>query len=119
LTPGDIVIAAFPGVHVTKARPAVVLSTAQYHSDHPDVILGLITTKPLDRPTPTDHEIRDWQMAGLHAPSWFRLYLVTLLQRDVRIVGKLTQRRKLGIALRAGRQAISTNSIRFNCPHAA
>ena len=28
--------------------------------------------------------------AGLHGPSFFRLYLVTLLQRDVRVIGRLT-----------------------------
>lgn len=89
MTPGDIVIAAFPGARITKARPAVVLSTAVYQRYRPDVILGLITTRPEDPLCPTDCEIGDWKAAGLHAPSCFRLYLVTLLQRDVRIVGRL------------------------------
>jgi mRNA interferase MazF len=89
LTPGDIVIAAFPGAQITKTRPAVVLSTAVYQRHRPDVILGLITTRPADRLSPTDCEIKNWKAAGLHAPSWFRLYLVTLLQSDVRVVGRL------------------------------
>ena len=105
LTPGDIVIVAFPGAHITKTRPAVILSTVVYQRHRPDVILGLITTKPADPLCPTDCEITDWKAAGLHAPSCFRLYLVTLLQRDVRVVGKLTdndwhevqQRVQLGI----------------------
>jgi hypothetical protein len=88
LTPGDIVIAAFPGARLTKARPAVV-STDLYLRFGLDVVLGLITTRPADPLCPTDCEIEDWQAAGLHAPSCFRLYLVTLLQRDVRIVGRL------------------------------
>jgi mRNA interferase MazF len=92
LKPGDIVIAAFPGAHLTKTRPTVVLSTSEYHRERPDVILGLITTKPADIPCSTDYEIQDWELAGLHSPSHFRLYLVTLLQRDVRVIGHLTQR---------------------------
>lgn len=89
MNPGDIVIAAFPGARITKTRPAVVLSTAVYQRHRPDVILGLITTRPTDPPCPTDCEITNWKAAGLHAPSCFRLYLVTLLQRDVRVVGRL------------------------------
>jgi PemK-like protein. len=83
------VIAAFPGAETTKVRPAVVLSTAVYQRYRPDVILGLITTRPADPLCPTDCAIRHWKAAGLHAPSCFRLYLVTLPQRDVRIVGRL------------------------------
>jgi mRNA-degrading endonuclease toxin of MazEF toxin-antitoxin module len=99
------VIAAFPGARITKTRPAVVLSTAVYQRYRPDVILGLITTRPPDPLCPTDCEITDWKAAGLHAPSCFRLYLVTLLQRNVRVVGRLAdndwnevrQRVQLGI----------------------
>jgi mRNA interferase MazF len=90
LNPGDVVICAFPGAHVVKSRPAVVLSTEVYHFNRPDVILGLITTRDPQPPSPTDCEIRDWQQAGLRVPSYFRLYVVTLLQRDVRVIGKLS-----------------------------
>ena len=41
---------------------------------------------------PTDYEIEDWKQAGLHSRSFFRLYMVTLLQRDVRVIGRLTRR---------------------------
>jgi PemK-like, MazF-like toxin of type II toxin-antitoxin system len=91
LTAGDIVIAAFPGAQMTKTRPAVVLSTAAYHEHGADVIVGLITTKSEDQLRPTDCDIRNWKAAGLHAPSRFRLYLATLLQRDVRVVGRLAE----------------------------
>lgn len=70
----------------------MVLSTAVYQRYRPDVILGLITTRPADPLCPTDCEITDWKAAGLHAPSRFRLYLVTLLQRDARVVGRLTDK---------------------------
>src|SRR5258706_16448976 len=102
LKPGDVVIGAFPGAHVTKTRPAVVLSTANYHRHRPDVILGLITSSRSDPLSPTDYEIQDWKAAGLHTPSRFRLYLVTLLQEDVRVIGALTQRDWQAVKLRVG-----------------
>ncbi len=84
----------------------MVLSTDVYQGHRPDVILGLITTRPADPLCPTDCEITAWKAAGLYAPSCFRLYLVTLLQRDVRVVGRLAdndwievrRRVQLGIA---------------------
>ena len=91
MRPGEVVISAFPGARVTKTRPAVVLSTEEYHRYRPDVVLGLITTQPPETLSPTDCEIREWKPAGLHAPSFFRLYLVTLLQRDVRVIGRLSE----------------------------
>ena len=89
MTAGDVVIAAFPGAQITKMRPAVVLSTSAYQRHRPDVILGLITTRPPDPLCPTDCEIKNWRVAGLHVPSFFRLYLVTLGQSQVRVVGRL------------------------------
>jgi mRNA interferase MazF len=88
LTAGDVVIAAFPGAHMTKTRPALVLSTAVYHDHGADVIVGL-TSKSTNPLHPTDCEIKNWRAAGLHVPSSFRLYLATLLQRDVRVIGRL------------------------------
>jgi mRNA interferase MazF len=91
LTPGDIVAGAFPGADTTKMRPAVVLSTELYRHWRPDVVLGLLTTQTPNRPGPTDCAIREWRRAGLHQPSFFRLYVVTLLQRDVRLLGRLSE----------------------------
>lgn len=90
MLPGDVVVCAFPGAHLTKVRPAVVLSTEVYHQTRPDVIVALVTTQfPTDL-APTDCELRDWRAAGLHGPSVFRLYTVTLLQTDVRVIGRLS-----------------------------
>jgi hypothetical protein len=91
MRPGDIVIGMFPGARVAKSRPAVVLSTGEYHKHRPDVIVGVITTRPPDPLCPTDCAIQNWRAAGLHAPSYFRLYLTTLLQRDVRVIGRLAE----------------------------
>jgi mRNA interferase MazF len=71
LKPGDVIVGAFPGAHVTKTRPAVVLSTAEYHRQRPDVIVGLITTQAPNPLTPTDCVLGDWKQAGLHAASFF------------------------------------------------
>jgi mRNA interferase MazF len=89
--PGDVVVGAFPGANMTKIRPAVVLSTELYHHHRPDVVVGLVTTQPPQELAPTDCALRDWQQAGLHQPSYFRLFPVTLLQREVRWIGRLSE----------------------------
>ena len=86
----DVVVGAFPGARLTKTRPAVVLSTEDYHRHRPDVVVGLITTQAPNPLAPTDCALRDWRQAGLHAPSFFRLYPVTLPQREVRPIGRLS-----------------------------
>ncbi|MDX2151009.1 MAG: type II toxin-antitoxin system PemK/MazF family toxin [Bryobacteraceae bacterium] len=91
MKPGDVVVGAFPGADATKIRPAVVLSTELYHHHRPDVIVGLITTQHPKELAPTDCELRAWRQAGLHQPSFFRLFPVTLLQREVRLIGRLSE----------------------------
>jgi hypothetical protein len=71
-------------------RPAVVLSTVDYQQQHLDVLLGLITSKKPNPVTNTDCELMEWRAAGLHSPSWFRLYIITLEQHSVRGIGKLS-----------------------------
>ena len=83
-------VGAFPGAQATKVRPAVVLSSELYQRHRPDVVVGLITTQPPKQMAPTDCELLDWQQAGLHQPSFFRLYPVTLPQREVRRIGRLS-----------------------------
>ena len=79
----DVIIADFPGVTGIKRRPAVVISTTEYHIALEDVILGAITTNLTIATTPTDHLIADWAAAGLRRPSAFRSFLVTLPQKKV------------------------------------
>jgi mRNA interferase MazF len=78
MNPGDVVWIEFPGVVQTKRRPAVVLSSATYHSTRPDIIVGLITSQTSKSSSPTDHFIQDWHAAGLRVPSAFRAFIVTL-----------------------------------------
>jgi mRNA interferase MazF len=86
LKPGDVVIGAFPGAHVTKTRQTVVLSSEDYHRNRPDVVLGVVTTQTPQPLAPTDCTLLDWSQAGLHTRSY--LFLVTLPQREIRLVGR-------------------------------
>ena len=90
MKPGDVVVGAFAGAQVTKARPGVVLSTDGYHRHRPDVIVGILTSQDPSPATPTDCTLVDWKGAGLHSPSYFRLFLVTLPQTNVRQIGRLS-----------------------------
>jgi len=78
MNPSDVVWIDFPGVVQTKRRPAVVLSSATYHSSRPDIIVGLITSQTSKSTSPTDHLIQNWQAAGLRVPSSFRAFIITL-----------------------------------------
>lgn len=90
--PGDIVTVDFPGVNGVKRRPAVVLSSATYHSLRPDVIVGLITTKT-GALGATDYVLQDWASAGLRVASIFRCFIVTLPpSANLVVIGSLSER---------------------------
>ena len=89
---GDVVVCDFPGVQGVKRRPAIVVSTGIYHAHGADVILGEITTQLGKAVSPTDHALRDWRLAGLHQPSAFRSFLVTLVRTDALQIGRLSDR---------------------------
>jgi mRNA interferase MazF len=74
---GDVVTVDFPGVIGIKRRPALVLSSATYHTTRPDVIVGLITSQTTGIGI-TDYVLQDWQAAGLRVSSVFRCFIVTL-----------------------------------------
>jgi mRNA interferase MazF len=83
MSPGEVIWIDFPGVVQTKRRPAVILSSASYHSIRPDVIVGLVTSQTAKATAPTDHLLQDWQSAGLRVPSAFRAFIVTLPQSSI------------------------------------
>ena len=89
MKPGDIVAGAFPGAHTAKIRPMVVISTVEYNRARPDVIASLLTTRSFQLGS-TDYILKDWRLAGLDYRSTFRVYVVTLLQRELKVIGKLT-----------------------------
>jgi mRNA interferase MazF len=77
LEPGCVVVAELAGARVTKFRPAVVVSSNLYHRQRLDTIAGILTTQQPRPEAETDYLLLDWEQAGLRAPSWFRLYLIT------------------------------------------
>lgn len=96
--PGDIVVADFPGVTETKRRPAVVVSSAAYHTARPDVILAVLTGQVTVAVQSTDYLLQDWTAAGLHRPTAYRTFLITLPRQDVvAAIGRVTERDWLGI----------------------
>lgn len=105
LSPGDVIIVDFPGSTGIKRRPAVVVSTELYHAHRPDVIVGLLTTNTAAATAPTDCVLQDWSAAGLHQPSAFRSYLVTLDDGSVPAIGRWSDRDWLSV------QACLTSAI--------
>ncbi len=96
-SPGDILTVDFPGVRGIKRRPAVVLSSAEYHAIRPDVIIGLITSQKKGLGV-TDYVLQDWQAAGLRAESVFRSFIVTLPRSaNLVVIGRLSARDWQGI----------------------
>jgi mRNA interferase MazF len=84
---GEVVWLQFPGVIATKRRPAVVLSSAEYHRVRPDVIVGLITSQISKSNATTDHVLADWASSGLRVPSAFRAFITTLPRSGVALHG--------------------------------
>lgn len=93
LNPGTVVTVDFPGSTGVKRRPALVVSTATYHAARPDVILAVVTSQTASATAPSDYVLQDWHAAGLHKPSAFRTFLVTLPAASVAsVVGQLSGR---------------------------
>lgn len=92
--PGNVVVADFPGVMGVKRRPAVVVSTDVYHTARPDAILGLLTGQVTAAVASTDYRLRDGAAAGLHAPTAFRAFFITLPSEDIEdiiaVIGRLS-----------------------------
>jgi mRNA interferase MazF len=86
----DVVTMAFRGAQTSTRRPAIVVSSAEYHRHRPDIVVGIVTTNVSAATTPTDHVLRDWQAAGLRQPSAFRCYLNTVLPSEVQVIGRLS-----------------------------
>jgi mRNA interferase MazF len=89
---GTVVIAEFQGVVSTKRRPAVVVSSENYHRERPDAILAVVTGQISKSNSSTDYVLQDWQAAGLKKPSAVRIFLFTLPQSKITEIGKLSER---------------------------
>ena len=92
LKPGDVVTIDFPGITGVKRRPAVVVSTIEYHTHRPDIIVGILTTQITSARTPLDYLLQDWTAAGLHRASAFRVFLATLPSTAAKFIGQCSER---------------------------
>lgn len=108
---GDVVTVDFPGITGIKRRPALVLSSATYHTSRPDIIVGLITTQTTGLGV-TDYVLQDWQAAGLRVSSVFRCFIVTLPQTaNLVTIGHLSERNWQGV-----RSCLKISFTDFNSP---
>lgn len=90
---GDIVFVPFMFTDkaVTKRRPAIIVSSEDYHSSRQEVIVAAVTSNLSRGAMAGDHSLQDWQEAGLPKPSMATGILRTLKQAMIiRKVGSLT-----------------------------
>ena len=76
---GQIVLLLFPFTDqaTSKKRPAVVVSSANYHQMRPDLIVMAVTSRIQNYPL-VDIGIQDWQSAGLLKPSVIKPVIATI-----------------------------------------
>jgi mRNA interferase MazF len=81
---GDVVLVRFPFLDGTgvKRRPAVVVSSTQFHRARQEVILAAVTSN-VRRQLLGDHLVKDWKRAGLLFPSVVTGILRTVKQTMV------------------------------------
>lgn len=67
---GDIVLVKviFSEGSGVKKRPALIISSNDYHNHRQEVIIAAVTSN-IDRLLPGDTKIKDWQKSGLKYPS--------------------------------------------------
>jgi len=77
---GNVLLIPFPFTdqRTIKKRPAVVISSVQYHQQHLDIILMAITSQIQQPPYPDNLLIQDWQSAGLLRPSVVKPIITTV-----------------------------------------
>ena len=89
---GDIVLVPFPFTDqsTTKQRPAVIISSAAYQRERPDLIILAITSQVRSGNSVGEAQVTDWKQAGLLKPSVIKPVIATIERRLVRkTLGKL------------------------------
>ena len=77
---GDVLLVPFPfsDLSTTKTRPAVVVSSAEYHANAPDLLLAAPTSQLANATGPCDYVPAEWRGAGLRFPTALKPVLFTL-----------------------------------------
>ena len=102
MKPGDVVVGVLEGAVETKARPAVVIASSSYLAERPDVLVGILTTRPPKPAASSDYSLQDWQAAGLRAECHFRAYVLTVHRSELTIIGHLSDRDWNNVKARVG-----------------
>lgn len=78
---GDVILVRFifSDESGAKRRPAVIISTGDYHHDRQEAIIAAITSN-MDRLLVGDCPITDWKVAGLLFPSTATAIIRTIKQ---------------------------------------
>jgi mRNA interferase MazF len=78
--PGTIVLVPFPFTNqsTSKKRPAVVISSAAYNAQRPDLIIMAITSVIPPMLHLGEVIVREWQAAGLLKPSVIKPVITTI-----------------------------------------
>jgi len=76
---GDVVLVPFPFTDqsTSKKRPAVIVSSAAYNAERPDVIIMAITSQ-VRAENRFDIPLQDWQQASLLKPSVVKPVIATI-----------------------------------------
>ena len=77
---GDIILVPFPFTDqaAIKKRPAVVVSSAIYNHQRPDIIIMAVTSQLRSTDYFGDIRLGEWQRAGLLKPSVIKPILTTI-----------------------------------------
>ena len=77
---GDVVLVPFPFTDqtTTKKRPAVVVSSIDYNTERPDIVLMAITSQIRTTSFFGEVSINKWQQAGLIKTSAIKPMLTTI-----------------------------------------
>lgn len=97
---GDLILVPFPFTdhETTKKRPAVVVSSAKYNSERPDVVLVAVTSAKAGHVYFGDVNVELWKEAGLLKPSTLKAIFSTLEKRLIyRKLGKLQSEDKAAL----------------------
>ena len=81
---GDVILVPFPFTDQSQAnkRPAVVVSSAAYNTERPDVIIMAVTSQ-VRAENRFDIPLQDWQLANLLKPSVIKPVIATIEKRLV------------------------------------
>lgn len=79
---GDVVLVVFPFTNLagSKQRPAVVVSSQNYNSARPDIVIMAITSQLRPKPDFGETLIDEWQGARLLKPSAVKPIFATIEQ---------------------------------------